>query len=179
LNLAEFFKIVNADLKNHGASSFLKVVLCLLFNMSFRLVLNYRIGYFLAQNRRIKVLNILILYLRKRQVKLFSSDISYNASIGKNIKFPHPISIVIGENSLIGNNVMIWQGVTLGSHGKKKNENKEYPTINDNVRLYTGCVLIGGITVGENSIIGANTLLNNSVESNSTVVGGASRILNK
>jgi len=80
--------------------------------------------------------------------------------------------IVIGETTVIGNNVKIYQGVTLGALSVKKEmaETKRHPTIEDNVVIYAGATILGGNTViGENTIIGGNTWITESIDSNSMV----------
>lgn len=135
--------------------------------MSFRLILNYRIGHYLSQRRNI-VFNIFIMYLKKKQLLKYSCDISYQAKIGKNIRFPHPLGIVIGVGSVIEDNVMIWQNVTLGSKGA---DTKAYPHIRSNVKIFSAAQIIGGINVGENSRVGAFSLVLKNIPDNSTAVG--------
>jgi serine O-acetyltransferase len=92
------------------------------------------------------------------------------------VYFPHPLGIVIGDTSVIGNGVTIYQNVTIGRKAKSRiNEN---PRIGDNVVIYPGAVVIGEITIGDNSIIGANTTVTIDIPAGSTVVG-YNRILTK
>lgn len=140
--------------------------------MSFRLILNYRIGHYMSKRRNI-LFNILIMYLKKRQLVKYSCDISYEAKIGKNIRFPHPLGIVIGVGSVIEDNVMIWQNVTLGSKGANT---KVYPRIKSNVKIFSTAQIIGDVTVGENSKIGAFSLVLNDVPDNSTAIGIPAKI---
>ena len=79
------------------------------------------------------------------------------------------MGIVIGETCEIGDNVSVFQGVTLGGTGKEKG--KRHPTIKDNVLIATGAKVLGSITVGENSKIGAGSVVLKEVPPNSTVVG--------
>lgn len=169
MTYSELYKIIREDLRYHGGKSFLKKCLILFFNMPFRLVLNYRLGYFMAK-RRNAILNILILLLKRSQIRNLNCDISYHASIGRRIKFPHPLSIIIGDNAIIGDDVMIWQEVTLGSHGKKSIK-AEYPIIENNVKLFSGCKIIGKITIGNSAVVAANAVVLKDVESFHTVVG--------
>lgn len=94
--------------------------------------------------------------------------ISYKAKIGKNVKFPHPLGIVIGENVSIGDNCIIYQNVTLGRKNKDK---AEYPVIKNNVTIYANAVIAGKIIVGDNSIIGCNAVVLKSVAPNSKCIG--------
>ncbi len=93
-------------------------------------------------------------------------DIHPGATIGAAFFIDHGTGIVIGETSVIGNNVKIYQGVTLGalSVNKLLAKSKRHPTIGDNVVIYSGATILGGDTVvGENSVIGGNVWLTNSV----------------
>lgn len=100
--------------------------------------------------------------------KKFHCFISPKAEIEADINFPHPIGIVIGEGAKIGKNCTIYQNVTIG---RKNKDLPEYPTIKDNVVIYCNSTIIGNIEIGENSIIGCNTVVLSSVNSNSKCVG--------
>ena len=95
--------------------------------------------------------------------------------IGKNLFIDHGMGVVIGETSIIGDNVTIYQGVTLG--GTKHIKKKRHPTISDNVTIGAGAKVLGPIKVGKNSKIGANSVVTKSVPSNTTVVGIPGRII--
>ena len=99
-------------------------------------------------------------------------DIHPNASIGVPFMIDHGTGIVIGATSIIGNNVSIYQGVTLGALqvAKELSDTKRHPTVEDNVVIYARTTILGGKTViGENSIIGGSVFLTKSVEPNSQV----------
>ncbi|MFC3885270.1 serine O-acetyltransferase [Bacillus songklensis] len=96
-------------------------------------------------------------------------EIHPGAKIGKRLFIDHGMAVVIGETCEIGDNVTIYQGVTLGGTGKEKG--KRHPTIQDNVLIATGAKVLGSITVGENSKIGAGSVVLHNVPPNSTVVG--------
>ena len=103
-----------------------------------------------------------------RLYRKYHCYISEKAELGKNVIFPHPIGIVIGEGTKIGDNCVIYQNVTLG---RKDRKTEEYPIIEDNVIIYCNATLIGNITIGKNSIIGCNSVILKSVEKNSKCVG--------
>ncbi|MGD0582721.1 MAG: serine acetyltransferase [Bacteroidales bacterium] len=99
-------------------------------------------------------------------------DIHPGATIGTPFSIDHGTGIVIGETTIIGNYVKLYQGVTLGALSVEKNKasKKRHPTIEDNVILYAGCTILGGETiVGRNSIIGGNVWLTESVAPYSVV----------
>ncbi|WP_078414992.1 serine O-acetyltransferase [Priestia abyssalis] len=105
-------------------------------------------------------------------------EIHPGAKIGRRFFIDHGMGIVIGETCEIGDNVTVYQGVTLGGTGKEKG--KRHPTIEDNVLIATGAKVLGSITVGANSKIGAGSVVLHPVPPNSTVVGipGKVRIQN-
>lgn len=99
-------------------------------------------------------------------------DIHPAATIGPYFFIDHGTGIVIGETTVIGKNVKLYQGVTLGalSVDKKMATTKRHPTLKDNVVIYAGATILGGKTiVGENSVIGGNVWLTKSVPANSTI----------
>jgi serine O-acetyltransferase len=91
------------------------------------------------------------------------------AKIGKGVFIDHGSGVVIGETTEVGDNVTIYQGVTLGGTGKDKG--KRHPTIHSNVMISSGAKVLGPIVIGENSKIGANAVVLKDVPPNSTVVG--------
>ena len=94
-------------------------------------------------------------------------DIHPGATIGKSFFIDHGTGVVVGETTLIGNNVKIYQGVTLGalSVSKSEQQKKRHPTIEDDVIIYSNATILGGETViGHDSIIGGNVWLTRSVE---------------
>ena len=96
------------------------------------------------------------------------------AAIGRGLFIDHGMGVVIGETAVIGKNVTLFQGVTLGGTGKEKG--KRHPTLGDNVVVGTGAKVLGNITIGNNSIIGANAVVLRDVPDHSTVVGVPGRI---
>ncbi len=105
---------------------------------------------------------------------LFGSDIFTTCSIGSGIFFPHPYGIVIGDGCIIGKNVSINQNVTLG---RKQHGNPGDPIISDGVTIYTGAVIIGPITIGENAVIGANSVVTKDVPAGATAMGIPARCI--
>ncbi|GER67281.1 serine acetyltransferase [Weizmannia acidilactici] len=102
-------------------------------------------------------------------------EIHPGAQIGRRFFIDHGMGVVIGETCEIGDNVTVYQGVTLGGTGKEKG--KRHPTIKDNVLIATGAKVLGSITVGENSKIGAGSVVLKDVPPNSTVVGIPGRVV--
>ena len=104
-------------------------------------------------------------------------DIHPGATIGKNFFIDHGTGVVIGETTIIGQNVKIYQGTTLGAMSFPKDERgniikgqKRHPTIEDNVTIYAEATILGDIVIGKNSIIGGNVWIKESVPENVTVI---------
>ncbi len=101
-------------------------------------------------------------------------EIHPGATIGSGFFIDHGMGVVIGETTIVGDNVTIYQGATLGGTGKEKG--KRHPTIGNNVVIGAGAKVLGNILVGDNSYIGSNAVVIKDVPPNSTVVGVPGRI---
>ena len=123
--------------------------------------------------------NMKFLFLARAvsQISRFFTGIEIHpgAMIGRRLFIDHGMGIVIGETCEIGNDVTIYQGVTLGGTGKEKG--KRHPTLEDNVLVATGAKVLGSITIGENSKVGAGSVVLKDVPANSTVVGIPGRVV--
>ena len=104
-------------------------------------------------------------------------EIHPGATIGDGLFIDHGTGVVIGETAIIGNNVTMFHGVTLGGSGTPTSEKKRHPTVGDNVFIGCGAKLLGNITIGSNVKIGANAVIINDVPSNVTVVGAPGKIV--
>ena len=82
------------------------------------------------------------------------------AKIGNGLRLPHPVGIVIGDNVVVGENVTIYQHVTIGRGGSG---DVRYPVIENDVTIYAGAVILGAITIGRGSVIGANAVVTKDV----------------
>ncbi|MGG3801505.1 serine O-acetyltransferase [Metabacillus fastidiosus] len=111
------------------------------------------------------------------QVSRFFTGIEIHpgAKIGRRLFIDHGMGVVIGETCEIGNDVTIFQGVTLGGTGKEKG--KRHPTVRDNALIATGAKVLGSITIGEYSKIGAGSVVLKDVPEHSTVVGIPGRVV--
>ena len=108
---------------------------------------------------------------------LTNMDIHPGATIGENVFIDHGIGVVIGETAIIGNNVTIYQGVTLG--GVSLDPGKRHPTIEDDVTIGAGAKILGNITIGKGSKIGANSVVVKDVPPYSTVVGIPGKVIKR
>ena len=102
-------------------------------------------------------------------------EIHPGAQIGKRFFIDHGNGVVIGETTIIGDDVTIYQGVTLGGTGKEKG--KRHPTIGNNVVIGAHAIVLGNIIIGDNSRIGAGAVVTKPVPPNSTVVGNPARVV--
>lgn len=114
-------------------------------------------------------------YISQRAARKTGIEIHPGAKIGKGLFIDHGHGVVIGETTIIGDNVTIYQGVTLGGTGKECG--KRHPTIEDNVMISVGAKILGSFTIGENSKIGAGSVVLEEVPPNSTVVGVPGRVV--
>lgn len=108
-------------------------------------------------------------YITEKTKRKTGIEIHPGATIGKNLFIDHGFGVVIGETAIIGDNVVLFHGVTLGGTGKETG--KRHPTIEDNVFIGSGAKILGNITIGENAKVGANAVVLNDVKPNTTVVG--------
>lgn len=116
-------------------------------------------------------------FVSQRGVRKTGIEIHPGARIGKGFFIDHGNGVIIGETAVIGNNVTLYQGVTLGGTGKE--QGKRHPTVGDNVMISAGAKVLGSFTIGENSKIGAGSVVLSPVPPNSTVVGVPGRVVRR
>lgn len=102
-------------------------------------------------------------------------EIHPGATIGRDFYVDHGMGVVVGETAIVGDNVTIYQGVTLGGTGKEKG--KRHPTVEDDVVIAAGAKVLGNIVIGKGSNVGAGAVVVKSVPPNSTVVGVPGRFV--
>ena len=134
-------------------------------------LINYRFAHFFYE-RGFKLIARAISGLTRI---ITAVDINPGAQIGSGVFFDHATGLVIGETAIIGDNCLIYQGVTLG--GVSLKHGKRHPTLQNGVVVGAGAKVLGNITIGENSKIGANSVVIKDVEPNCTAVGVPARIL--
>lgn len=130
----------------------------------------YRIAHKLWQWR----LPIIPRWISQLARSLTGVEIHPGATIGRKFFIDHGMGVVIGETAIVGDNVLLYQGVTLGGTGKETG--KRHPTVGNNVVIGAGAKILGNIVIGDNSYIGANAVVIKQVPANSTVVGIPGRI---
>ncbi len=132
---------------------------------SFKVMLHYRLAHKLYLRKHY----FWARWVSQRAVRKTGIEIHPGATIGKGLFIDHGSGVIIGETAIVGDNVTLYQGVTLGGTGKETG--KRHPTIEDNVMISAGAKIIGSFTVGENSKVGAGSVVLKEVPPNSTVVG--------
>ncbi len=140
---------------------------------SFRVMLHYR----LAHKLYLKGHYFLARWVSQRGVRKTGIEIHPGAQIGKGFFIDHGNGVIIGETTVIGDNVTLYQGVTLGGTGKE--QGKRHPTIGNNVMISAGAKVLGSFTIGDNSKIGAGSVVLEEVPPGSTVVGVPGRVVKR
>lgn len=140
---------------------------------AFRVMLSYRRAHKLYQKGHF----FRARYISQRAARKTGIEIHPGAEIGKGFFIDHGSGVIIGETTIIGDNVTLYQGVTLGGTGKETG--KRHPTLCDNVMVSAGAKILGSFTIGENSKIGAGSVVLEEVPANCTVVGVPGRIVKR
>jgi serine O-acetyltransferase len=154
--------------RDPAAKSRLEVFLCY---SGLHAVWFYRINHWLWNHR----LFLLGRFLSQAARFLTGIEIHPGAKIGRRLFIDHGLGVVIGETAVVGDDVTLYQGVTLGGTGKE--HGKRHPTIEDSVVIGGGAKILGNITVGKNCRIGAGSVVLRSVPEDSTVVGVPGHII--
>jgi serine O-acetyltransferase len=151
-----------------AANSVLEIVLCY---PGFHAVLLHRIAHRLHRFH----MRLLARIISQVARTITGIEIHPGATIGRRFFIDHGMGVVIGETAEIGDDVVLYQGVTLGGTGNERG--KRHPTIGNNVVVGTGAKVLGGITIGNHVRIGAGSVVIRSVPDNSTVVGVPGRVV--
>ena len=138
---------------------------------SFKVMLHYRLAHKLYKKGHY----FWARWISQRGVRKTGIEIHPGAQIGKGFFIDHGNGVIIGETAIIGDNVTLYQGVTLGGTGKE--QGKRHPTIGNNVMISAGAKILGSFTIGDNSKIGAGSVVLKEVPPNCTVVGVPGRVV--
>jgi serine O-acetyltransferase len=171
--MPHFFALVREDVANvidhdPAAKSRLEVYLCY---SGLHAVWWYRVNHWLWNHKFF----LFARWFSQIARWLTGIEIHPGAKIGRRLFIDHGMGVVIGETSIVGDDVTLYQGVTLGGTGKE--HGKRHPTVEDNVVVGGGAKILGNITVGKNCRIGAGSVVLRSVPENSTVVGVPGHII--
>ena len=140
---------------------------------SFKAMLYYRLEHKMYLRRHY----FLARWISQRGVRKTGIEIHPGARIGRGFFIDHGNGVIIGETTVIGDNVTLYQGVTLGGTGKE--QGKRHPTIGNNVMISTGAKVLGSFKIGDNSKIGAGSVVLKEVPPNSTVVGVPGQVVKR
>lgn len=156
--------------RDPAARSVLEVILCY---PGFHAILLHRIAHWFYRRGLVLIPRII------SQLNRFLTGIEIHpgAKIGDGLFIDHGMGVVIGETAEIGDNVTIYQGVTLGGTGKEKG--KRHPTVGDNVVISTGAKVLGSLNIGNNVKIGAGSVVLKDVPDNCTVVGVPGKVVKR
>ena len=140
---------------------------------SFKAIMRHRVAHWLYEHKCF----FLARWYSQRTVRKTGIEIHPGATIGKGLFIDHGNGVIIGETTIIGDNVTLYQGITLGGTGKE--QGKRHPTIGNNVMISAGAKVLGSFTVGENSKIGAGSVVLSEVPPDCTVVGVPGRVVKR
>lgn len=140
---------------------------------SFRVMLSYRRAHKLYKKGHY----FWARWISQRAARRTGIEIHPGAEIGKGLFIDHGSGVIIGETTIIGDNCTLYQGVTLGGTGKE--HGKRHPTLGNNVMVSAGAKILGSFKIGDNSKIGAGSVVLEEVPPNSTVVGVPGRVVKR
>lgn len=156
---------------NDGARGRLAALRAFVLCPGFSVVTRYRLARAWRHSGRLRRLAARLLWLSN--TRAFGCYISPAAEIGPGLILPHPVGVVIGEGSVIGRDVTLYQNVTLG---RKSAHDERYPRIEDGVTVYAGATLIGPINVGAGAVVAAQAVVTCDVPAGALAVGAPARI---
>ena len=154
-----------------------EIIQRLIFDTGYRTTILYRFAQQLKKKRDMsRVFPVLGNLILARLSNSPGVEFRIREDVGRGLTIYHPHDIVIGAGCIVGENVTIYNGVTLGARrigdvGKGEIEKRRYPIIEDNVVIFSGAKVLGAITIGQNSIIGANSVVLDSFPPNSIIAG--------
>lgn len=141
---------------------------------------DYRVSLYLKLIAFFKKENIRVaIYLANRMQRKYGVFVSPRAEFDGTLKLRHPVGIVVGDGVKLGKNVMIYQNVTLGGARLGDGMAGNYPEIGQNTVIFSGAAILGAIKIGENCIVGANSVVTKSMPDNCTVAGVPAKVIRR
>lgn len=138
-----------------------------IFKGGFQAVALYRVSHWLYQRNRI----YLAWMCSRLNAAVTGAEIEFNARIGPGMLIAHPVGIVIGRGTVIGSDVTLFQGVTLGVSGWRKDQIHEFPTVGNRCFFFAGSAVLGGVTIGDECVIGAHAVVASDMADGAMAVG--------
>lgn len=142
-----------------------------LIHPSFKIKIYYKISNYLYKHKLYTLARI----VQNRGKRKTGIEIHPGATIGKNLFIDHGSGVVIGETTIIGDNVVLFHGVTLGTTGKETG--KRHPTIGNNVLIGANATILGNLYIGNNAKVGAGAVVVKDVKENTTVTGIPAKVV--
>ncbi|WP_455665234.1 serine O-acetyltransferase [Phocaeicola sp.] len=172
--MESLFRIIQKDLRISSDKNYISCLIKAFFSTSgFKMVLCYRLSHW-CYFHKIKFCASFFSWLIKLR---YASDINPTAVIGGGLFFPHPLSIVIGGGVILGEYCTIGQGVTLGGNFKKNINGRKRPIVGSRCFICVGSVVMGPVDIGDDVIIGANSVVTQSFGSGLVLAGNPARII--
>ena len=139
----------------------------LIFKAGFQAVVLYRVSHRLHQ----RGWTYLPWFLSRVSVALTGAEIEFNAQIGPGMFVAHPVGIVVGRGTVIGAGVTLFQGVTFGVKSWHPDQIRKFPRVGNNCFFFSGAAVLGGVTIGDNCIVGAHAVVTADVPSGAMALG--------
>ncbi len=169
----DLFRHIRADFRvARAAGSSRPFAHAVFFDLGFRVALSYRVASWL----RVRGGRLLPRLITRRAILRFGAELNPMASIGPGLRLGHVVGVVIGAGVRVGSRCVIYQGVTLGTRSPGGPE-ATYPTIGDEVVVYPGAKVLGGVTVGHRAVVGAGAVVLRDVPAHAVAAGVPARIL--
>lgn len=152
-------------------------IIAYLWNESFKVTLWFRIGSYLHDKKLLFLIYLLVRIVYMHVQHKTGIQLPVCTNIGKGLRFFHHDCIIIAQSSIIGENVSIHQGVTIGRvfNGRKSG----VPIIGNNVVIFAGAKILGNVRIGDNAVIGANAVVTNDIPKNAVAVGMPARVISQ
>ena len=181
----KFFDCFTIDLYSRSGkrSSWKELLKKLIFDPGYRAVVYYRISlYFYRVTFPKRLTNIISRLIIIRLTRVPGVEIRTQFEIGEGLVINHPHNVGIGRGVRIGKNVTIYNGVSIAARIQRvmdeiKEVDKRYPTIGNGVILFSGAKIIGPVEISDNSVVGANSVVNKSFPANSIIAGAPARLI--
>jgi len=166
-NILPIKEVMKIEINGGEKRSWIKTFWLIYSSPEKKAVLYYRIAKKMYEQN----FPIIPLLIKNRLINLYGLHISLKAEVGIGLEFRHINGVIIGDGVKIGKNVVIYQQVTLGGRNLGDGKRGSYPTIGDNVTLFAGAKVLGEINIGNNSIVGANSVVTKNIPSNTIAAG--------